>query len=70
MVQGMGIEINREGGSNDPGVTTYFVVNDDMHKLGVQSLQQQDQYGKAPVQFFMSCDEAIEHAKAETAQAS
>ena len=68
MVQGMGIEINREGGSNDPAVTTYFVINDDIHKLGVMSIQQQDQYGKAPVQFFMSCDEAIAHAKAQTAR--
>lgn len=68
MVQGMGSEINREGGSNDPDVTTLFVVSDEIHKLGVQSIKEQDQYGKAPVQFFTSCDEAIEHAKAEAAK--
>ncbi|HML23407.1 MAG TPA: hypothetical protein PKD09_17255 [Aggregatilinea sp.] len=67
MVQGMGSEVNREGGSNDPDVTTMFVVSDDLHKLGVQSIQQQDQYGKAPVSFFMSCDEAVAYAKTDAA---
>lgn len=47
MMLGMAAEVGREGGSNDPDVTTIFVASGELLKFGAESLREQKQYGQA-----------------------
>jgi len=59
MVSAMGLERGREGGSEDPDVTTIFVIDSEILKFGAQALREQEQYGKGDVRATSSPEEAL-----------
>ena len=60
---GMATERGKEGGADDPDVTTIFVGFGDVVELGAKSLQEQEQYGKGDVHLFNSQDEALRYIR-------
>lgn len=64
MMIGMTFEKGHEGGTYDPDVFNLFIGSDDLVKLGVESLAQQDHYKGANVKgLFTSRDDAIAAAR-------
>jgi hypothetical protein len=59
MMVGMGTEVGREGGSNDPDVITVFVATGDLLEFGAQALREQEQYGKPSVYMVGTREEAV-----------
>ena len=68
MMVSMGVEVGREGGSNDSDVITVFVATGDLYKLGAKSLQEQAQYGQAPIKVFPTREEALASIREELKQ--
>lgn len=67
IVQGLGHDLDGEGGFKDPNITTYFVSTNPLTKLGVESIKQQNQYGNVTaVELFETREAAIESAKKKT----
>lgn len=67
MMQGMAAEKGKEGGINDPDVSTVFVAQGDMAQLGVEALREQKQYGdfRNVIGLFPTRDAAIAAIHAE-----
>lgn len=63
-VHGMGQDMNGAGGFKDPNIITYLVSTSPLAKMSVESIKQQDQYGKvAAVELFETRDAALERAR-------
>jgi hypothetical protein len=59
MVSSMGFERGREGGADDRDVTSVFLSNADLAKLGASSLRDQQQYGQADVHIYNNKEDAL-----------
>lgn len=65
MMVAMAVERGRDGGANDPDVTTVFAATGDLYSMGVESLRGQEQYGKVMVHMFPTREAAMDFVKSD-----
>ena len=70
MMLGMASEKEKEGGVNDPDVSTVFIATTELAQFGVKAFQEQTQYGsfRNIVALVSSREEAMTAARAEIAK--